>query len=410
MACVVSSSPSVISIRGLDYTQICLRPCVSLDKNHVFSVRFVFPSWSSLYQLRFGPLDHSSRKSFVRIRTPDRRVAVRCNAKNSSVAADSPETEDANFRFEPTADDKANVGAEFETRGVGKVEVGADREVGEKQGVTSEVGGKRGGRRAGKAKARSEGSGSKSREGEASEEEREAVAVIAQALMEKYGPQIVKEEEAGEEGIGNGRNEGREEVEGEATAVVRATAAAAAAAAAAEEEDGMGTEVKEEEAEAEASEEGSPSDEGSPSMTSRPTRATSRSSLLSLYRFFSSHLGISSPSTVASILASNPQLLRSNPTNELMPRVRLLQSFGISDADIVNITVKGAAWLRISIQQIQNTLEFLLAKGVRRSRLGLVLRRGRNLLCSEARSTNLDILVERAGVPVDKLGVIIRPS
>ncbi|CAI5495942.1 unnamed protein product [Closterium sp. Naga37s-1] len=54
-------------------------------------------------------------------------------------------------------------------------------------------------------------------------------------------------------------------------------------------------------------------------------RVVSPASLLSLYRFFSSHLGISSPSTVASLLTSKPQLLRSNPTNDFLPRVRLLQ-------------------------------------------------------------------------------------
>ncbi|CAI5533205.1 unnamed protein product [Closterium sp. Naga37s-1] len=132
--------------------------------------------------------------------------------------------------------------------------------------------------------------------------------------------EIVKEEE--EEGLGNGRIEGREEME-------RGVASdATTVAAVAEEEDGMDTGVNEEEEEAEANE------EGSPSTASRPTRATSRSSLLTLYRFFSSHLGISSPSTVASLLASYPQLLRSNPTNDFLPRVRLLQSFGISHADI----------------------------------------------------------------------------
>ncbi|CAI5487869.1 unnamed protein product [Closterium sp. Naga37s-1] len=226
-------------------------------------------------------------------------------------------TEVANLGVEPTADDKPTVGTEYEAREVREEEIGADREgevsvkaSKEKQGRTEEVGGKRRGRRAGNAKARSEGSGSKSGEGEASEEEEEAVAVIAQVLMKKYGPQIVKEED---EGLGNGRSGGWEEIEGgEASdAATVAAVAAVAAAAAVEEEVGMDTEMQDEEVEAEASE------EGIPSMPSRP-RATSRSSLLSLYRFFSSHLGISSPSTIASLLASNPQLLRSNPTNDLV--------------------------------------------------------------------------------------------
>ncbi|CAI5487835.1 unnamed protein product [Closterium sp. Naga37s-1] len=319
--------------------------------------------------------------------------------------AGSPEAPVANLQMQPTADDRPTVGTGFEAREVGKVEAGADREgeesirnLKEKQGGTKEVRGTRRGRRAGKEKARSVGSESKSREAGASKEEEEAVAMIAQVLMNKYGPQIVKEEEE-EEGPGNGRIEGREEVKGEEEPEPT-TAAAATAAAAAEEEDGMDTEEEEEEAEAEASE------EGSPGTTSRTPRATSRSPLLSFYRFFSSHLGISSPSTLASVLASYPQLLRSHPTNDFLPRVRLLQSYGISNADIVHITLRSPAWPRTPLPQIQNTLEFLLAKNVRRSRLGSVLRRGLGLLCREPRSTNLDILVERAGIPEDKLGVI----
>ncbi|CAI7736552.1 unnamed protein product [Closterium sp. NIES-54] len=185
------------------------------------------------------------------------------------------------------------------------------------------------------------------------EEEEAAVALIAQVLMEKYGPQIVRE---GVE-AGNRGNEGGEEVEGEEQA------------AAQEERDGIDKEVKEEEADAEASE------DGSPGTASHRARATTLSSLLSLYRFFS--FGISSPSTVVSLLASNPQLLRSNPTNDFLP---------------------------LSLPQLQNTLEFLLAQGVRQRRLGSVLRCVRNILRWEAHSTNLDVLVERAGVPMDKLG------
>ncbi|CAI5525446.1 unnamed protein product [Closterium sp. Naga37s-1] len=228
------------------------------------------------------------------------------------------------------------------------------------------------------------------------EEEEEAVAVIAGVLREKFGPQIVKEEleewgsgirsTEGDEGVGRlkEKEEGDEEEE---------------------------EEVEEEEEEAEVE----PCEEDAPPTTSPSThppplnsrRVVSRSALLSLYRFFSSHLGISSPSTVAALLASKPQLLRSNPANDFLPRVRLLQSYGISNADVTHMTLIAPAWLRSSLQRIQNMLDFLLAKGIRRSRLGMVLRRGRNLLCCEARSTNLDILVERAGVPVDKLSVII---
>ncbi|CAI7865890.1 unnamed protein product [Closterium sp. NIES-53] len=157
--------------------------------------------------------------------------------------------------------------------------------------------------------------------GKGCEEEEAAVALIAQVLMEKYGPQIVRE---GVE-AGNRGNEGGEEVEGEEQA------------AAQEERDGIDKEVKEEEADAEASE------DGSPGTASHRARATTLSSLLSLYRFFS--FGISSPSTVVSLLASNPQLLRSNPTNDFLPRVLLLQSYGISHADIAYITDKGPVWL-----------------------------------------------------------------
>ncbi|GJP42024.1 hypothetical protein CLOM_g1627 [Closterium sp. NIES-68] len=237
-------------------------------------------------------------------------------------------------------------------------------------------------RRAGKGKGVSEGSGRGSKKGEGCEEEEEAVAVIAGVLMEKFGPQIVREEL--EEGGGNGRNESHEDVK-------RAKAKG--------EEEGVDKEAEEADAEASA--------EDSPAATSRPTRVVSPASLLSLYRFFSSHLGISSPSTVASILASCPAILRSDPITDLLTHVHLLQSYGISHADIVHITLKNPGWLRTSLAQIQDTLEFLLARGVRRSRLGFLLRRGRGLICRQAHSMNLDILVERAGVPVDKLGVVL---
>ncbi|CAI5533218.1 unnamed protein product [Closterium sp. Naga37s-1] len=205
------------------------------------------------------------------------------------------------------------------------------------------------------------------------EEEEVAVAVIAGVLREKFGPQIVREEL---EEWGNGIR-GSEDEEG----MGRLAA----------EELEEGEEEEEEEAEAEVSE------EDAPPTTSPPTRpppltsprVVSPSSLLSLYRFFSSHLGISSPSTVASILASKPQLLRSNPTNDFLPRVRLLQSYGISNADVAHVTLRYPAWLRSSLPRIQNTLEFLLSQGVRRSSLGLV--------GAEADSSNTGHLKQRLG-------------
>ncbi|CAI6001613.1 unnamed protein product [Closterium sp. NIES-64] len=239
---------------------------------------------------------------------------------------------------------------------------------------------------------------------EEEEEEEEAVAVIAGVLRKRFGPQIVREVEDWESGI---RSSGDRLVVGTVKE--------------AEEADG-GNEEEEEEEEGgvegyweEEDEEAGSCEEDAPGATSPPTpppllngrRVVSPSSLLSLYRFFSSHLGISSPSTVASVLVYKPQLLRSNPTSDFLPRVRLLRSYGISDADIAHITVREPAWLRVSLARIRNNLEFLLAQGVRRSRLGSVLVYGRGVLWWEARSTNLDILVERAGVPVDKLGAVI---
>ncbi|CAI7865875.1 unnamed protein product [Closterium sp. NIES-53] len=91
-----------------------------------------------------------------------------------------------------------------------------------------------------------------------------------------------------------------------------------------EEEGGVEGFREEEEAEAEASEEDAPPTTSplTPPPPLNSPRFVSPSSLLSLYCFFSSHLGISSPSTIASLLATYPQLLRSNPTNDFLPRVR----------------------------------------------------------------------------------------
>ncbi|CAI7904287.1 unnamed protein product [Closterium sp. NIES-54] len=118
-----------------------------------------------------------------------------------------------------------------------------------------------------------------------------------------------------------------------------------------EEEGGVEGFREEEEAEAEASEEDAPPTTSplTPPPPLNSPRFVSPSSLLSLYCFFSSHLGISSPSTIASLLATYPQLLRSNPTNDFLPRVRLLQSYGISHADLVHITASAVVnWAQCS--------------------------------------------------------------
>ncbi|CAI5533227.1 unnamed protein product [Closterium sp. Naga37s-1] len=177
------------------------------------------------------------------------------------------------------------------------------------------------------------------------EEEKKAVAVIAGVLREKFGPQIVRGEEEEEEGFRDGRIMDEKEAKGREE----------------EEEVGYGDEETEgaevegeedeewEEGEDAAAEAGAEASEGdAPPTTSPPTRPPPRnsprvvspSSLLSLYRFFSSHLGISSPSTVASLLASHPALLRSDPASDLLPRVHLLQSYGISHANISAITLQ----------------------------------------------------------------------
>ncbi|CAI5533220.1 unnamed protein product [Closterium sp. Naga37s-1] len=243
------------------------------------------------------------------------------------------------------------------------------------------------------------------------EEEEKAVAVIAGVLREKFGPQIVREEEE-EEGFANGRITVKEDAKGrhEEDEVGYGDEESEGSEAEAE-EDEEGNEGGDAEAEPELEAEAEASEEDAPPTTSPPTRppplnsprVVSPSSLLSLYRFFSSHLGISSPSTVASLLASHPALLRSDPASDLLPRVRLLQSYGISQASIVHVTIRNASWLRSSLPQIQGTIEFILARGVRRSKLGMVIRGSSYLIRSQARSTNLDILVEAAGIPEEKL-------
>ncbi|CAI7734777.1 unnamed protein product [Closterium sp. NIES-54] len=332
-----------------------------------------------------------------------RSFAAWSGAGASSRPADAEAFEVEAAIFESKSRSKSKpliaVQAELERRIV-KYEKKGDRGGGQSRIKKMERGEKGGGDErverfvAGNGAGKSEGGKRKNYGRKGCKEEEEAVAVIAGVLREKYGPQIVREEleergsgigsSEGEEGLGRlKREEGDDEEEEEVE--------------------------EEEEAEVEPCEEDA-APTTSPSTPPPPPnrrRVVSRSSLLSLYRFFSSHLSISSPSTVSSLLSTYPQLLRSNPTNDFLPRVRLLQSYGISNADVTHMTLTSPAWLRSSLQRIQNMLEFLLAKGIRRSRLGTVLRRGRNLLCCEARSTNLDILVERAGVPVDKLRVII---
>ncbi|CAI7902396.1 unnamed protein product [Closterium sp. NIES-53] len=389
------------------------------------------PSPPSLY--RFGLNRHQpSQNAFTRFRTPDRSFTISCPAGSSARAAEVPEAESANVRSDPIFDGnpvlpepQVTVGMEARLRTDGREEGESDAGESEKtesKGRREEVDGRgarmRRERRATEVEDNIEGCGSKrgGRGGwKETEEEEKAVAMIAVVLREKFGPQIVREE-VEEEGCTNGRITDEEDAKGrhkeeevgygdEKTGGLEAEA----------EEDEEGNEGEDAEAEEELEAEAEASEEDAPPTTSPPTpppprnspRVVSPSSLLSLYRFFSSHLGISSPSTVASLLVSYPSLLRSDPTNDLLPRVQLLQLYGLSRADIAVITVRNPPWLRCSLPLVQEMLDFLLARGVRRTKLGMVLRRSHYLIRSQPRSTNLDILVERAGVPVDKLGVMI---
>ncbi|CAI5533237.1 unnamed protein product [Closterium sp. Naga37s-1] len=376
------------------------------------------PSTPSLY--RFGPNRHQlGQNAFTRIRTPERSFTISCPAGSFARAAKVPEAE--SVRFDPRFDSKPvlAVGTEARLRADGREEgesEGGESEESEIRVGREEVDGRgertRRGRRASAVEGKVERGGWKrgGRGGcKATEEEEEAVAVIAGVLKGKFGPQIVREE-GEEEGSTNGSitdeeakgAEGEEKVDGNAEAE---------GAEFEGEEDEEGNEG--EDAAAEAEEEAS--DEDGQPTTSPPTpppplnspRVVSPSSLLSLYRFFSSHLGITSPSTVASVLASRPALMRSDPASDLLPRVHLLQSYGVSRADMSAITMNNASWFRCSLAQVREMLDFLLARGVRRTKLGMVLRKSRYLMTMRLRSANLDILVERAGVPVDKLGVII---
>ncbi|CAI5479738.1 unnamed protein product [Closterium sp. Yama58-4] len=333
--------------------------------------------------------------SKARIRTLDHSLTIRCAAEKPSRSADTSTAEVASVDVEPSLQIETGI----ETRRVGEEEDAESNgskgessarpvrgeESGDRGSGDKRSGDKRSGKRTGKT----------SRGGEKCEEEEEAVAIIARVLREKFGRQIVREE-----GDGGGSSEDvegiKEEEEEEAEGVKEEEGVAASEMEVGE---GKGDDIRAELSEEEPA--------GKPATPLKGTRATSPSSLLSLYRFFSSHLGISSPSTVASLLASHPALLRSNPTRDLLPRVQLLQSYGISQEIIVHVTITNASWLRSSLPQIQGTIEFILARGVRQSKLGMVIRGAPYLIRSQARSTNLDILVEAAGIPEEKLGVII---
>ncbi|CAI5514935.1 unnamed protein product, partial [Closterium sp. Naga37s-1] len=352
------------------------------------------PSMPRLY--RFGQNRHQpAENAFTRI-TPDRSFTLRCpagslaraakalKAESASVrcdvTADSPENlpdaESANVRFDPRFDGKPVLAAGTEAR------LSADgREEGESEGRESEKGESRGGREeldgrgagtrretgAREVQGKVDGGGWKRGERggcKETEEEEKAVAVIAGVLRERFGPQIVTEEEhegstneriTDEEKKAKGRQEEEEEYWDEETEGSEVD----------EEEDGEGNEGGD--AAAEASEE-----VGLPT-TSPPTRpppprnrrrVVSPSSLLSLYRFFSSHLGISSPSTVTSLLVSYPSLLRSDPTNDLLPRVQLLQSYGSftppdSPSVAVPILSQAPSLVHLSSQTLLSKLQYL---------------------------------------------------
>ncbi|CAI5514930.1 unnamed protein product [Closterium sp. Naga37s-1] len=242
------------------------------------------------------------------------------------------------------------------------------------------------------------------------EEEEKAVAMIAGVLREKFGPQIVREE-VEEEGCTNGRITDEEDAKGrheeeevgygdEETEGLEAEA----------EEDEEGNEGEDAEAEEELEAEAEASEEDAPPTTSPPTplpprnspRVVSPSSLLSLYRFFSSHLGISSPSTVASLLVSYPSLLRSDPTNDLLPRVQLLQLYGLSRADISVIT-RVATNLRL-LQSFTPPDSPSVAIQILRQAPTLVNLSSQNLLAK------LQFLVELVGEKAAEKVVRIHPS
>ncbi|CAI5975532.1 unnamed protein product [Closterium sp. NIES-64] len=350
------------------------------------------------------PLKHLNlppSKAAPRVRTRDHSLTIKCDAGKPVRPADLSTAEIAFVEIEPSLP----IDTGIETRKLGEEEGESNGGKGESnvRPVRGEEPGDRGSGDRGSGDKRSGRRAEKTSRGGESCEEEEAVAIIARVLRGKFGPQIVREEDGGgsREG-GKEIKEGGEEKEVEEAERVKEEEGVPVC----EMEDGEG---REDDIKAEFSEEELPGSTSffTPAMPLKGARATSPSSLLSLYRFFSSHLGISSPSTVASLLASHPALLRSDPASDLLPRVRLLQSYGISQATIVHVTITNASWLRSSLPQIQGTIEFILARGVRRSKLGMVIRGSPYLIRSHARSTNLDILVEAAGIPEEKLGVII---
>ncbi|CAI7829064.1 unnamed protein product [Closterium sp. NIES-54] len=422
-----------------------------VEKKPEMASAAAIPSPPSLY--RFGLNRHQpAQNAFTRFRTPDRSFTISCPAGSSARAAEVPEAESANVRSDPIFDGnpvlpepQVTVGIEARLRTDGREEGESDAGKSEKtesRGRREEVDGRgartRRERRATEVEDNIEGCGSKrgGRGGwKETEEEEKAVAMIAGVLREKFGPQIVREE-VEEEGCTNGRIMDEEDAKGrheeeevgygdEETGGLEAEA----------EEDEEGNEGEDAEAEEELEAEAEASEEDAPPTTSPPTpppprnspRVVSPSSLLSLYRFFSSHLGISSPSTVASLLVSYPSLLRSDPTNDLLPRVQLLQLYGLSRADISVITVRNPPWLRCSLPLVQEMLDFLLARGRVATNLRLlqsftppdspsvaiqILRQAPTLfnLSSQNLSAKLQFLVELVGEKAAEKVVRIHPS
>ncbi|CAI7783296.1 unnamed protein product [Closterium sp. NIES-54] len=270
-----------------------------------------WPLRNSKIPLRFLNLPPSKAVTRIRIRDS---LTIRYDAGKSSRPAEPSTAEIAFVDVEPllpigTRIEKRRVGEEEGESNGGEAESSlraasgeepGDRGRGDKRSGDKRSWDKRSGKRAGKT----------SKGGESCEEE-EAVAIIARVQRENFGPQIVRQEE---DGGGSSVDEAEieeevERVKGDESVVGRGM------------EKGEGEEEKAEEEE--LSEEDSPDITALPTLATplKGTRATTPSSLLSLYRFFSSHLGISSPSTVASLLASHLALLRSDPTSDLLPCV-----------------------------------------------------------------------------------------
>ncbi|CAI7829065.1 unnamed protein product [Closterium sp. NIES-54] len=265
-----------------------------------------WPLRNSKIPLRFLNLPPSKAVTRIRIRDS---LTIRYDAGKSSRPAEPSTAEIAFVDVEPllpigTQIEKRRVGEEEGESNGGEAEsslrAASGEEPGDRGRGDKRSWDKRSGKRAGKT----------SKGGESCEEE-EAVAIIARVLRENFGPQIVRQEEDG-----GGSSVDEAEIEEEVKRVKG-------------DESVVGRGMEKGEGEEEKAEEEELSEEDSPDITALPTlatplkgtRATTPSSLLSLYRFFSSHLGISSPSTVASLLASHLALLRSDPTSDLLPCV-----------------------------------------------------------------------------------------